>query len=236
MLREIDTDIWVAEQPFRYFGLSVGTRMTVIRLESRELVVISPIQANDELVNQLNKLGSVSHIIAPNLYHYLFASGFKALYPDATFWAVPGLELKKPDLAIDRCIEKTEDSLWKELDFVFFDGVKTLGLSGFDRLDECVFLHSKSHTLILTDTAFNFDETFPVLTQLITRIMGGYKRLSPSLLERTASTEKDKVRASVAQILNWNFDRVIVAHGNIVERDGKEKFRQGYTEFFPEES
>jgi hypothetical protein len=29
MLRAIDRDIWVVEQPLRYFGLSVGTRMTV---------------------------------------------------------------------------------------------------------------------------------------------------------------------------------------------------------------
>ncbi|MBW4663149.1 MAG: hypothetical protein KME01_02955 [Chroococcus sp. CMT-3BRIN-NPC107] len=41
MLKEIDTDIWVVDAPFKYFGLSVGTRMTVIRLNNR-LAVISP--------------------------------------------------------------------------------------------------------------------------------------------------------------------------------------------------
>jgi hypothetical protein len=70
MLREIDQDIWVAEQPLRYFGLSVGTRMTVIRLANHDLVVISPIQVSDKFVSQLNELGTVKHIISPNLYHY----------------------------------------------------------------------------------------------------------------------------------------------------------------------
>ena len=77
MLREIDRNIWVAEQPLRYFGLSVGTRMTVIRLANSELVVISPIQVDNETIARLNDIGDVSHIIAPNLYHYLFASNFK---------------------------------------------------------------------------------------------------------------------------------------------------------------
>ncbi len=57
MLREIDTNIWVAEQPLRYFGLNVGTRMTVIRLANKELAVISPIQVDDPITAQLNELG-----------------------------------------------------------------------------------------------------------------------------------------------------------------------------------
>ena len=78
MLREIDQDIWVAEQPLRYFGLSIGTRMTVVRLANRELVVISPIQLDAATANQLSSLGKLSHIVAPNLYHYFFAAQLKA--------------------------------------------------------------------------------------------------------------------------------------------------------------
>lgn len=58
-MREIDQDIWVAEQPLQYFGLSVGTRMTVIRLEKQELLVISPIELDDTIVRQLQQIGTV---------------------------------------------------------------------------------------------------------------------------------------------------------------------------------
>lgn len=231
MLKEIDGDIWIAEQPLRYFGVSIGTRMTVIRLANRELVVISPIQVTDALVSQLRELGTVKHIIAPNLYHYFFAAQFKAAYPDSTFWAVPGLETKKPDLAIDEIIPRHERSLWQGLEYIFFDGFRTLGLGGFDALNECVFFHGDSHTLILTDTAYNFDQSFPVTTQLAMRVVGGHKCLSPSLLERVATTEKEKVKESAKRVLKWDFDRVIMAHGRIVEQHGKEKFRQGYEQF-----
>lgn len=231
MLREIDRDIWVTEQPFRYLGLSVGIRMTVVRLANSELAVISPIQMNDTIINQLNKIGTVKHIIAPNLYHHLFAADFKKYYQDATFWAAPGLEVKKQDLLIDKNIDRNPSSLWDGLEYIFFDGVRTLGFNGFDSLNECVFFHAASRTLILTDTAFNFDETFPVITQFVARVIGGYKNLSPSLLERVATTEKEKVRQSVEKILNWDFERVIMAHGSIVEQNGKDKFKQGYEQF-----
>lgn len=231
MLRQIDRDIWVTEQPLRYFGLSVGTRMTAIRLANRELAIISPIAVNDTIMSQLGELGTVKHIIAPNLYHYLFAANFKTLYPNGTFWAAPGLEVKKPDLAIDKIINSDANSLWDGLEYVFFDGFRTLGLTGFDSLNECVFFHSASRTLILTDTAFHFDESFPALTQFATRVLGGYKSLSPSLLERITTTEKEKVRKSVEKILAWDFERVIMAHGSIIEQNGKEKFKQGYEQF-----
>ncbi len=146
MLRKIDRDLWVAEQPLRYFGLNIGTRMTVIRLASRELVVISPVQVSDAIVSQLSELGMVKHIIAPNLYHYLFAANFKASYPNATFWAIPGLEIKKPDLLIDQIIKDGENELWSGIEYIFLDGFRTLGLKGFDSLNECVFLHAASRT------------------------------------------------------------------------------------------
>jgi hypothetical protein len=231
MLREIDQDIWVAEQPLRYFGLSVGTRMTIVRLADRELAVISPIQISDAVVSQLDELGTVKHIIAPNLYHYLFIDHFKAIYPKATLWAAPGLEAKKPELSIDQIIGRHATNDWAELETVFFDGFRTIGLSGFDALNEYVFFHTASHTLILTDTAFHFDDSFPIITQLATRVLGGYQRLSPSVLERIATREKEKVRKSVEKVLAWDFERVIMAHGSIINNNAKEQFKRGYEQF-----
>ncbi|MBE9140486.1 DUF4336 domain-containing protein [Nodosilinea sp. LEGE 07088] len=231
MLRAIDRDLWVAEQPLRYFGLSVGTRMTVIRLADDGLALISPIQISAGLADQLDQLGEVRHIIAPNLYHYLFAADCKAAYPAAQFWATPGLRTKRPDLAIDEVIGGDSPSPWPGLERLFFDGFKTLGPGGPDPLEEWVFCHTASRTLILTDTAFCFDESFPWLTQLVTKIGGGYKSLSPSLLERMATSAKDTVKAAAEQVLRWDFDRVIMAHGSIVECHGKEQFQHGYEQF-----
>lgn len=57
MLKEVDTNIWVAEQRLKYWGLEVGTKMTVIRLKNGEIVVISPIKVDKETINQIKVKG-----------------------------------------------------------------------------------------------------------------------------------------------------------------------------------
>jgi len=116
MLRAIDTDIWVAEQPLKYFGLEVGTRMTVIRLNDNKLMVISPIRTDEATVHQLNQLGDVSYIVVPNLYHHLFVTQFKQIYPDAELWATSGLEQKRPDLLIDQILSSDLSELEPQLE------------------------------------------------------------------------------------------------------------------------
>ncbi len=231
MLKKIDKNLWVAEQPLKYFGLSVGTRMTIIRLKNGELVVISPIQVDEVAIAQINKLGKVSYIIAPNLYHYLFVADFKAIYPQAKLWIAPGLESKIPDLPFDKVIGDYRDLFIDEVECFLFDGFKTFGLNGISSLNECVFFHRESQALILTDTAFHFDETFPIFTQFASRAIGGYKKLSPSLLEKLATTEKEKVKQSVQNAIAWDFKRVIMAHGSIIEKEAKQKFIEGYEWF-----
>jgi len=231
MLREIDKNIWVGEQPLKYLGLDVGTRMTVIRLTTNELIVISPIQIDHTTIEQLKEIGEVSYIIAPNLYHHLFAVNFKNIYPKAKLWAAPGLEQKIADLPIDKIINVQENNLLNEVDYCLFNGFKVFDLSGPKLLNECIFYHRESCTLILTDTAFHFDESFGLTTQIVARLMGSYKKLSPSLLEKFATTDKDKVKQSVQQVLTWDFTRVIMAHGSIIEQDGKRRFKEGYEWF-----
>ncbi len=82
--------------------------------------------------------------------------------------------------------------------------------------------------MILTDIAFHFDESFPFTTQLMMKLIGGYKKLEPSILEKLAIREKQKVKNSIQKLLEWDFERVIVAHGSIVENQGKEKLTKGY--------
>ncbi|MEO1403880.1 MAG: DUF4336 domain-containing protein [Cyanobacteria bacterium J06635_1] len=231
MLRQVASNLWVAEQPFIYFGLSIGNRMTVIRLESGDLAVISPIRLSDDLQNQIDSLGRVRHIIAPNLFHYLFASDFKATYPQASFWAVPGLLEKRPELPIDRIIPGDSGCLLGEIDYAHFAGFNTLAPSGSANLGEYALFHRGSSTLILTDTAFHFDAQFPWAIRLAARVLGSYDQLGPSWLERLASRDKVLLRQSVKKILSWDFRRVIVAHGSMVNMDAKQRLIAGYDWF-----
>jgi hypothetical protein len=231
MLRAIATDLWVAEQPLKYFGLEVGTRMTVIRLNQDQLVIIAPIQLQDKTVDQINQLGNVSDIIAPNLYHHLFLNQCKQRYPNATLWATSGLQDKRPDLLIDKILSDHTIQSLNGLEAAQVNGFNTLDIKGYMPLNEWVFFHAKSRTLIMTDLAFHFDRQSSLSVQLISKVLGGYQQLRPSLLEKIATTDKEQVRQSLQPILAWDFERVIMAHGSIIEQDGKRQFQRGYEWF-----
>lgn len=98
-------------------------------------------------------------------------------------------------------------------------------------MNEVVFWHRPSRTLILTDTSFHFDESFPFVTRFAAQILGSYQKLQPSVLEKWGTQDKAAVQQSIRQVLAWDFDRVIMAHGSIIETDGKAQLRQGYEWF-----
>ena len=69
MLRQIDRNLWVVEQPQKFLGLEVGTRMTIIRRPDNSLVLISAIKIDSELDRQLKALGTVSKLgLSKNYY------------------------------------------------------------------------------------------------------------------------------------------------------------------------
>ncbi|WP_100206753.1 hypothetical protein [Anaplasma marginale] len=90
-------------------------------------------------MDKLDKLGTVTHAISPNLFHYSYAANFKKMYPNATLWGVPGLDIKKPELPIDRIIKDDVNSLWNGLEYSLFDGLMTLDVGGSVPYNELLF-------------------------------------------------------------------------------------------------
>ncbi|NER19929.1 MAG: DUF4336 domain-containing protein [Symploca sp. SIO1C2] len=235
MLRNIDTNLWVAEQPLKYFGLEVGTRMTVIRFNPDKLLVISPINPEEKMIHQLEQLGTVNYIISPNLYHHLFIAPFKKNYPDAELWATSGLKEKCPNLPIDKVFnDECTHQFLEKVEVAPVNGFKTLDVKGYSPLNEWVFFHTESNTLIITDIAYYFDAFSSPIMQLLTKLFGGYQQLRPSFLEKIATHDKEQVKQSIKRILSWDFERVIMAHGSILEQDAKQQFQLGYEWFLGE--
>ncbi|NJN22322.1 MAG: DUF4336 domain-containing protein [Leptolyngbya sp. RL_3_1] len=229
-LIETAPNLWTATQPLRFLGLAVGSRMTVVRLPSQELVLISPIEMEASTYQALDQLGTVRHIIAPNLFHHLSVGATQARYPDAQVWGVTGLAAKRPDLTFDAVLN-APGSFETVLDYLPFEGFAAILPKGIKLAHETVFCHRPSRTLILTDIAFNFDPTSDLLTRLAAQMLGSYNTLRPSRLEKWGSRDKATVEASVRQVLAWDFDRVIPGHGAIVAQGGKAQFQAGYEWF-----
>ncbi len=131
--------------------------LTVIRLSGNRIVLISPVKLEPQTQEDINNLGKLAYIIAPNLFHYLYIQDCKNIYPQAKLLAVPGLANKQPELKIDRVFFQDEIDFQSELEYILFAGFRVSMITKAATLNEVVFDHRASKTMILTDTAFNFD-------------------------------------------------------------------------------
>ena len=95
-------------------------------------------------------------------------------------------------------------------------------------MNEVVFFHPASRSLILADLAFNLGPEGPWWFGLLMRVYGAWGRFGPTPLEKFLMRDKAAVRASLDHILMWDFDRVIVGHGRNIETNGKAVFREAF--------
>lgn len=220
-MRPLGTDLWTVERHQRFYGLEVGTRMNVMRLADGSLLLHSPVELDAALRRELDARGRVRFAVAPNRLHHLHAGGVAQAYPQSRLWVAPGLERKRRDLAIAGVLGDEAPVGWRgQVDQVFF--------RGRPYENEVVFLHRASRTLLLCDLAFNFGPDVPALTRGLVRLIGSYRRFGPSRLDPLLIRDRRAARTSLERILAWDFDRVVVAHGEVVESGGREALRAGY--------
>ena len=221
-MEQLAPDLWTVDTPLRFGGLQVGARMTIARLPNSKLFLHSPVDASKALVQEVQELGEVSYLIAPNKLHHLFVGDWQKACPEAKVYAAPGLKKKRRDLAIDHVLGDEPDPGWSEtLDQIF--------VLGFPFAHEVVFFHRPSATLILTDLAFNVGHHSPPLTRFVFKLMRAYGRVTPTLLEKLMVRDRPSFRQSLEQILEWPFERVVMAHGAISETGGRDELVRGYS-------
>ena len=102
MLKPFGREVWTADGPdVVIVGFHYPTRMAAIRLSDASLFIWSPIRLTDGLRAEVDALGQVRHIIAPNSLHHLFLPEWTRAYPDAKLYAAPELRGKRQDIVFD---------------------------------------------------------------------------------------------------------------------------------------
>ncbi|HEX9830231.1 MAG TPA: DUF4336 domain-containing protein [Thermodesulfobacteriota bacterium] len=224
MIRNIANSLWVAEDnKFSVSGLQVGSRMTIIRLYNGGLLIHSPMPLSKTIKDAIASIGTPKFIIAPNTMHHMFVKQCHDGYPDAELYLAPELRKKRHDLFFAR-------DLADELIYPWNEDIKQHAVKGIPRLGEFVFLHSSSKTLILTDLAFYITSEKPLLTRFFFRLNGTYNKFGPSrIFKNFILKDKFQFKKSVDYILEWDFERIIISHGKIVEKDGGEVFKRAFS-------
>lgn len=219
-IQEAD-ELWTVERPLRLAGLTLSTRMTVVRLAGGGLWLHSPVALDDAVLNALDGLGNVRHIVAPNRFHHLYLEGYRHAYPKARFHAAPGLAEKRRDFAFDEVLADRPPAAWA-------GQIDQHLVAGCPALNEVVFYHHPSRTLILTDLAFHVGPSAPFGLRLWARLNLAYGRLEPTLLVKMLFRDPQSARASLDAILAWDFQRIVVNHGQPVFSRPREALATAY--------
>ncbi len=210
-------------QDLKLMGIELGTRMTVVDLDGQgTLFVHSPIKLTQEIRQQLDAMGKVSYVVAPNKWHHLFINDFRTAYPQAQFFCAPGLEKKRSDFTFDGIITESSSMPWNP-------SIEHLLVQGAPMFNEVAFFHADSRTLILTDTALHICEGTSWKTKLFFMAIGSFGKFGLSRFEKLLLVkDRKKFQSSMKQISHWDFDRIIVAHGHILSTNGKNAFITAY--------
>ncbi|MES2015251.1 MAG: DUF4336 domain-containing protein [Pseudomonadota bacterium] len=212
MLQQIAPELWHAVHQFRIAGAAVSTRMTVVRLAGGKLWLHSPVPLSTALRAQLDALGEVAYIVAPCKFHHLYLSACAAAYPAAQLFGAPGLDRKRPDVAGLRTLGPVAEPAWQQ-------DLEQLQVRGLPIGNEVVWYHAASRTLILTDLCQFWQGPLPLLAVLYATLTGVRKRLAVPFSVRLMVKDKAALADSARQILQWPFERVVMAHNAIVEHD-----------------
>jgi hypothetical protein len=202
-------------------GMPIGRQLVVVRLARGGLWVHSPIPVTPALRGELDALGEIRHVVGPNCYHDECLVEFQREYPGPMFHAAPGLAKQRADIRFGSELSDDPHPDWA-------GALEQHLIKGMPKLNEVVFFHAASRSLIIADIAFNFGPEGPWLFGLLMRLNGAWGRFAPSRFCRMFMCDKAAVRASLDYILRWDFDRVIVGHGKNLETGGKETFRQAF--------
>ena len=220
----VQDQIWLKEYPVMLAGCKFNARMSVVRINDSELVLHSPCDVDEETASAISALGNVSCILAPGSFHYMHIPSAQRAFPEAETYVCPGVEQKCPDMSFDWILGPRAPEAWSStMDHVLIRGNRFMW--------EVAIFHRSSKTLLLVDAIENFtDQTEGVSWQVMVlwKLIRMWNRPKPAPEYQLGWKSKQAAAYSLRSVLEWDFDRIIVSHGDNIIEDAKERARKAW--------
>ena len=215
------TDLLILNDSLEGPLVSLPVRGVVVRT-SNAGILISPLPKITSFKNKIDDFATVTDILAPNLFHHLGIRPACVLFPTAQLWGTQGIAKKRKNLDWPNILG---ESFWP-----YEDEIALFFIEGTPNFNECVFLHRKTKTLIVQDLCFNLQKQHTWGARILFGLFGTYNRFAISRLLKFLMADKAAFRQSVQNLLNQDFENIIMAHGEIVLGNGKELLRKALRE------
>jgi len=211
-LRPLAENLWIKSYPLSILGTQHGRNVTLIRLASGKVVVHSMAPFSRADVAEMQSLGPTGWLLEAMLLHDTYAREGRDAFPGVQFLAPPGFS---EAVAFPTTPMRPAPGEWQ-------GEIEVFALAGVPRLNEHLCVHVPTRTLIVADLVFNFAPDERGWDRFFHRHIVGFKRYpGMSRVFRFCIKDRAAFRASLEPILAADFDRIIVGHGQVIERDGK---------------
>ena len=226
-LEQIAEAIWIADGPdVDFHGFPYPTRMVIVRLAGDALWVWSPIPLQPDLAEAVTRIGVVTHLVSPNKLHHLFLPEWMQHFPQARLWGPASTIAKRPDLRFELALTEQPPEAWySDIDQAWFRGSPLL--------DEVVFFHRASRSVIFADLVQAFDADYlkahwKPWQRAVAKVAGiTLSAGAHALLEwRLSFFNRKLARSARTKVIGWDAERVIVAHGDWCRRNASQFLAQ----------
>jgi hypothetical protein len=226
-LKPVAQNVWIVDSgPLRIMGMGLPLRMTVIRLGSGDIWLHSPTRFDASLHREIEKLGPLRHLVAPNIAHWSFLKEWQLHCPEAVTWAAPELrrraQVKKSGVRLDHDLGEPAPDVWAE-------EIEQIVVPGGGGFREVSFFHKPSRTLVLTDLVVNLEASkLPLATRTFAKLTGTLapEGRAPTYLRLIVRMRRRDAAAAASRVVSWNPERVIFAHGRWFEKNGAASLRR----------
>ncbi len=203
----VPDSIWVTERPIWFSGVRLRSSTTVVRLSGNALWVHSPCPPTDEVCAALDALGEVRWIVVPNRFHHLQAPATAARYPKALVVGPTTAESRNPHV---RLSTSAHDPAYIRAT----PELTSVQLRGVPFLDETVFFHPASGSLIAADLLMSACARDHFTWRIAARIFGRYGKVGTPPDVRMHTRSSTAVAESIAQMRTLPLERILVAHAD----------------------
>ena len=231
-LKPVAENIWIADGDITWMNMGIlrapfSTRMTIIRLQDGSLWCHSPIAPDEALFAAIDALGAVRHLVSPNYIHYAHIPAWQARYPQATTWASPGVRERA---AKNRIEVQFDADLGDHAPPDWAGQIAQSEFRGSRIMREIDFFHRASRTLILTDLIENIETAkMRGFWKLVMKLAGNHDPDGKAPIDMRATfTDRGAARASLKQLLAWQPQRIILAHGRCYMDNAEAELRRAF--------
>ena len=192
----------------------------VVKLKNA-VVMISP--GSQLTPSQIKEAGdNVTDLVAPNLLHSAGIPQASSVFPTAKVWGVAGLPEHRPKFPWTDLLNEDNWPYKEELDVICLDGMP--------KLREALFFHKESKTLLVTDLAFNLLNSQGLGSWILTHAFGTYRKFAISRLTLGMVKNMPAFEKSLQRVLQWDFENIVVAHGEVTTGQGRKIFSAAMAE------